>query len=464
MKKLSTKKLFMSEMATRITKHFSNGVDVVYSDDNSPLLVLRIRIITKDDDKDGETEEAAVGTKDDEVLRRMQKNLLESLHLRGIPGIKKVYNSQSKYQKWKETEQKFVGVEDWVLETDGTNLAAVLNIPGVDHTSTVSNDVVEMFQVLGIEGARSSLFNEMRTVLSFDGAYVNYRHIACLSDCMTFGGFLMAVTRHGINSGESGPMLRASFEETVEVFMRAAMYSQHDILNGVTENVMLGQLGRLGTGMMDVLLDASKLVDVVDNAVEDGEGKYQKELIGEATPSMSGATPGGRGDLFSSTPMVGQFSEWGSATPALSPYASGGYLSPGVSFSPSGQSPMYARSPGAATSPYYSATSPYTASSPAYSPTSPAYSPTSPAYSPTSPAYSPTSPAYSPTSPAYSPTSPAYSPTSPAYSPTSPAYSPTSPAYSPTSPAYSPTSPAYSPTSPAYSPTSPAYSPTQPEE
>lgn len=458
MKKLSTKKLFMAEMANRITKHFFNGVHVVYSDDNSPLLVLRIRILTSNDDKDGETEEVAVGSKDDEVLRRMQKNLLETLHLRGIPGIKKVYTSQSRYQKWKESEQKFVGVEDWVLETDGTNLATVLNIPGVDHTSTVSNDVVEMFQVLGIEGARSSLFNEMRTVLSFDGAYVNYRHIACLSDCMTFGGFLMAVTRHGINSGESGPMLRASFEETVEVFMRAAMYSQHDMLNGVTENVLLGQLGRLGTGMMDVLLDASKLVDVVDNAVEDTEGKYQREIIGEATPNMRGATPGRRGDLYSSsTPIAGQFSEWGSSTPALSPY-----LSPGVSFSPSGQSPMYSRSPSAAASPFYSATSPYSASSPAYSPTSLAYSPTSPAYSPTSPAYSPTSPAYSPTSPAYSPTSPAYSPTSPAYSPTSPAYSPTSPAYSPTSPAYSPTSPAYSPTSPAYSPTSPAYSPTSP--
>jgi len=74
-----------------------------------------------------------------------------------------------------------------MMETDGSNLMEVLSYPKVDHTRTISNDVVEMFQVLGIEGARASLFNELRAVLSFDGSYVNYRHIACLADCMTFG-------------------------------------------------------------------------------------------------------------------------------------------------------------------------------------------------------------------------------------------------------------------------------------
>ena len=236
----------------------------------------------------------------------------------------------------------------------------MLTIPAVDHTSTISNDVVEMCQVLGIEGARSCLFNELRTVLSFDGAYVNYRHIACLADCMTFGGYLMAISRHGINSGESGPMLRASFEETVEVFMNAAMYSQYDILNGVTENVMLGQLGRLGTGMMDVLLDYTKLQDVVDNELigDVKEGKYNpKNFSGDATPMARLLQTPPVGDLFGSTPMYGQFSEWGGATPAMSPYASGGYLSPiGGGFSPTIASPGYvSRSPArSAASPFMS--------------------------------------------------------------------------------------------------------------
>merc|ERR1711937_651700 len=175
----------------------------------------------------------------------------------------------------------------------------------IDHTTTASNDVMEMFQVLGIEGARSALFGELRGILSFDGAYVNYRHIACLADCMTFGGYLMAVSRHGINRSEAGPMLRASFEETVEVFMNSAVYSQYDMLSGVTENVMLGQLAQVGSGLVDLLIDPSKLDAAIPYNLDQLQGTGAEAAMGgavnmyggdEATPfasgMFSGATPG----------------------------------------------------------------------------------------------------------------------------------------------------------------------------
>lgn len=483
----SIKKIEMDEVETKITEFFGQGVHVICTDNNADPLVARVRILISEEDRHHESEEVAQGTEDHEFLRRMQKQLLDQLHLDGVPGIKKVYISATDRRKWND-DKGFENSKEYILETDGSNLAEVLTFPMVDHTRTTCNDVVEMFQVLGIEGARSSLFNELRAVLSFDGSYVNYRHIACLADCMTFSGHLMAVSRHGINRGEAGPMLRASFEETVEVLMTAAMYSQYDSLDGVTENIMMGQLARVGTGIVDLLLDYDKLKHAIDyNSGKDGLLRGEGENIGDASPSSYGtpfaASPSGF--FGGSTPLMGAFTPsntpaYGYPTPAAAGAASPGYTAsagyrPGYNptspflSSYAQPSPAYAAS---YASPAYPPMSPgnvggrspfihSTASS--YSPTSPAYSPTSPAYSPTSPAYSPTSPAYSPTSPAYSPTSPAYSPTSPAYSPTSPAYSPTSPAYSPTSPAYSPTSPAYSPTSPAYSPTSPAYSPTNPQ-
>ena len=80
----------------------------------------------------------------------------------------KVYLSKKNVQKWTENEG-FKPHKEWLLETDGTNLAEVMTFTAVNHKTTVSNDVLEMFQVLGIEGARSSLFNELRNVLSFDG-------------------------------------------------------------------------------------------------------------------------------------------------------------------------------------------------------------------------------------------------------------------------------------------------------
>ena len=93
---------------------------------------------------------------------------------------------------------------------------AVLGIEYVDATRTVSNDIVEVFQVLGIEGVRGAILSELRNVISFDGSYVNYRHLACLVDVMTMHGHLMAIDRHGINRVESGPMLRCSFEDALD--------------------------------------------------------------------------------------------------------------------------------------------------------------------------------------------------------------------------------------------------------
>ena len=481
---VNLKSLILSDIAAKITEFFMGGVHVVYPDNNTDKgYVLRIRIINSDPNSamvmEGEGDERAIGSDDYEVLRRMERTLLDSLYLVGVAGIKKVYISKKTVQRWDETTEigGFKSFDDWELETDGTNLAEIMCYPQVDHTTTSSNDIMEMFQVLGIEGGRSALMTELRNVLCSGDSYVNYRHIGLLADCMTFGGYLMAVSRHGVNRSDAGPMLRASFEETVEVFMNAATYSQFDNLTGVTENVMLGQLAGLGTGLVDLLVDTEKLEGAIPYDLTAVMGRTfgaDGAIFDDATPHHALNTPSGFGGFDSATPLYGSFtpgsSSFGSKSPmyGASPFYSAGQASPAAQYgSPAHVSSSPRSNRGMSThgmSPAYnpSGTSPaYSPTSPAYSPTSPAYSPTSPAYSPTSPAYSPTSPAYSPTSPAYSPTSPAYSPTSPAYSPTSPAYSPTSPAYSPTSPAYSPTSPAYSPTSPAYSPTSPAYSPTE---
>ena len=91
-KSVNVKKLKMLEIASKITEFFGNGVHVIYTDDNSQTgLVLRVRILVQDEDRLGETEETISGSEDHELLRRMQKQLLENLHLRGVPGIRKVH-------------------------------------------------------------------------------------------------------------------------------------------------------------------------------------------------------------------------------------------------------------------------------------------------------------------------------------------------------------------------------------
>ncbi|KAK6963030.1 DNA-directed RNA polymerase II subunit RPB1 [Biomphalaria glabrata] len=507
-KRMTDKKLTMEQISEKIQSGFGDDLNCIFNDDNAEKLVLRIRIMNSDNTKYQDAKEVVDKMEDDVFLRCIEANLLSDMSLQGIEAIAKVYmhlpNTDDKRRIHITEEGEFKAVSEWILETDGSSLTKVLSERDVDPVRTYTNDIVEVFDTLGIEAVRKAIEREMNHVISFDGSYVNYRHLALLCDVMTSKGHLMAITRHGINRQETGALARCSFEETVDILMEAASHAEIDPMKGVSENIMLGQLAKIGTGCFELLLDAEKCKYGMEIPSQLGPGQLAGGAgtgmffgaAGSPTSSMSpqmtpwgqvgtpgyasawspgvgsGMTPGGAGFSPSAASEAGY-------SPAYSPGWSPQPGSPGSPSSPYIPSPRGASSPGYSPSspvylpsspaiatpqsPSYSPTSPsYSPSSPGYSPTSPKYSPTSPSYSPTSPSYSPTSPSYSPTSPSYSPTSPSYSPTSPSYSPTSPSYSPTSPSYSPTSPSYSPTSPSYSPTSPSYSPTSPSYSPTSP--
>eukprot|EP00057_Strongylocentrotus_purpuratus_P012996 XP_011667470.1 PREDICTED: DNA-directed RNA polymerase II subunit RPB1 isoform X2 [Strongylocentrotus purpuratus] len=510
-KRMTDRKLSMEQIAEKINAGFGDDLNCIFNDDNAEKLVLRIRIMNSDENKFQDEEEQVDKMEDDVFLRCIESNMLTDMTLQGIEQIAKVYMHLPQVANKKRIiiteEGEFKHIAEWILETDGTAMMKVLSDPEVDPVRTFSNDICEIFQVLGIEAVRKSVETEMNHVISFDGSYVNYRHLALLCDVMTARGHLMAITRHGINRQDVGALMRCSFEETVDILNDAGAHGETDHLKGVSENIMLGKLAGLGTGSFDLLLDAEKCKHGMEIPMGMGAGLVGMPgmlfgAMGSPSQSMSpqmtpwnqgatpmhgaswspmmgsGMTPGGPGFSPANSESTGFSPAYSPAwspqpqspgSPANSPYipSPAGPMSP--SYSPASPSylpasPATPQSPGySPTSPSYSPTSPgYSPASPSYSPTSPSYSPTSPSYSPTSPSYSPTSPSYSPTSPSYSPTSPSYSPTSPSYSPTSPSYSPTSPSYSPTSPSYSPTSPSYSPTSPSYSPTSPSYSPTSP--
>jgi DNA-directed RNA polymerase II subunit RPB1 len=172
--------------------------------------------------------------------------LLNDICVKGIKEICKVY------------------IKDNVtIETDGSNLKVLFEktnyYTDIDVYNTISNDVIEVFELLGIEAARNLLLMEIRNVIEFDGSYVNIRHLSLLVDTMTYRGALMAITRHGINRADTGPLMRCSFEETVNVLTNAASNAQVDRLRGVTETIMLGKMSKIGTGFFNIMLNIDKL-------------------------------------------------------------------------------------------------------------------------------------------------------------------------------------------------------------
>ncbi|XP_055905536.1 DNA-directed RNA polymerase II subunit RPB1-like [Eupeodes corollae] len=530
---MTEKKLSMELIAEKIGLAFGDDLKCIFNDDNAEQLILRIRIKNSPEEykfhNDDREESGHDSMEDSLFLRCIENSILSDMTLQGIEAISKVYMHLPQVDSKKRTviteSGEFKPVAEWILETDGTSLMKVLSDPSVDYVRTYSNDICEIFSVFGIEAVRKSIDKEMNTVLQFYGLYVNHRHLSLLCDVMTAKGHLMAITRHGINRQHVGALMRCSFEETVDVLLDAAAHAEVDHLRGISENIILGQLARIGTGAFDILLDAKKceMAMYVDGtAVKDGTYLYGNSFTPYPSPAasiISNSCGSTRSVCFS--PTSAHTSITGYESPG-SPYYSP--LSPGSPYTFEGswapkmttmESPQY--SP---TSPIYLPSCHYLAESPraltrcdSYSPTSPNASPanSTPRYSPSSPCYDmkfgtqSLSPSYSPLSPHYSPQLLSCQPSSPinssTYSPTtttlnSSPYSPSSPLvnspspntqgsaetrikqekqsrqYSPSSPTFSPANsiysnfrvmtPNYSPASPNYSPASPNYSPTSP--
>jgi DNA-directed RNA polymerase II subunit RPB1 len=202
-----------------------------------------------------------------DVLKKIEEHLL-NLKIGGIDNISKVFLTKKKVQEL-NIEKGFGENKDMIiLETNGINLLKIMSFPGVNFKQTKSNNLVEVFEVLGIEAARKLILDEVRMVFDQYGHTVNYRHLATLADVMTFRGELMAITRHGINKTEAGPLMRCSFEETVDVLLEASAFSMTDKIKGISENIMLGQLSPLGTGYFDLMLNETSLKENSSNVAE----------------------------------------------------------------------------------------------------------------------------------------------------------------------------------------------------
>lgn len=244
----------MLDIYTKINNMYNQSIDCVFSDDNDHELIFRIRL-TKDVLKDIDPDDAIA------ALKAMEYNLTHNVLLKGVKGIKKVSMREKKRKQYNEDLDKFEQINEWVLDTDGTNLVEILANPNIDSTRTRSNDIYEILQVLGIEAARNALYQEFMEVTG-EGE-INYRHMSLLLDTMTNRGTLMSVDRHGINRGDVGPLAKCSFEETTDMLINASIFSELDNINGVSANIMLGQLPPCGTGDHEILIDEEKFMTLL---------------------------------------------------------------------------------------------------------------------------------------------------------------------------------------------------------
>ncbi|MBE0521481.1 MAG: DNA-directed RNA polymerase subunit A'' [Candidatus Methanoperedenaceae archaeon] len=160
---------------------------------------------------------------------------LRTVTLKGIKGIKRVVIRKEESG-------------EYVLYTEGSELKQVLGIDGVDNTRTRTNNVNEIFEVMGIEAGRAALIHEATETLNEQGLTVDIRHLMLVADIMSVDGEVKSIGRHGISGEKASVLARAAFEVTVSHLLDSGIAGDVDELRGVTENVIVGQPIRLGTG------------------------------------------------------------------------------------------------------------------------------------------------------------------------------------------------------------------------
>ncbi len=277
------KNITMDDVHFAIKNSFKKEVNCIYSDLNASKLIFRIRLtesLTK-------SNKSSLDQSDEiYMLKNVQDNLLDNLKLRGISNIPKIIiRKMTNSLRYVDGSYK---VEDsWVLDTVGTNLLHILGTSGIDSTRTYSNHIQEVNRVLGIEAARQVIYNEIQETMEHSSAYINSHHLELLCDRMTCNETMTSIFRHGINNDNIGPIAKASFEETPEMFLRAARHAELDPVTGVSANIMCGQQGNFGTSSFQVMLDVNKMNTLGTKAMQDKMIIDDELNIVETTPQCS---------------------------------------------------------------------------------------------------------------------------------------------------------------------------------
>jgi DNA-directed RNA polymerase beta' subunit len=265
-------------------KNGTNGqdVDCVYADYNSDKLVFRVRManIASTKKRKG-VAEPLDQTDEIHILKKFQDDLLSNTVLRGVSGIKNVLPRKLNNMVAK-VDGKYEKKETWVLDTTGSNLLETLGLDYIDSVRTYSNDIREMFNVLGIEAARQIIHDEIVDVLEFSGAYANYHHLSLLCDRMTTKKDLVSIFRTGLFSDDIGPIAKATFEVHTEVLLDAARFGEADNMRGVSANVMCGQPGYYGTNAFQLVLDMNEMAKLSAQQVSETDPDPMSELFGKA--------------------------------------------------------------------------------------------------------------------------------------------------------------------------------------
>ncbi|KAL2214353.1 beta and beta-prime subunits of DNA dependent RNA-polymerase [Sarocladium strictum] len=140
-----------------------------------------------------------------------------------------------------------------VIHSDGVNMKAMQRYSDyVNPNRIMTNDIAAMLDTYGVEACRATIVRELAGVFGGHGIKVDNRHLNLIADHMTRGGDFTAFSRMGLR-GNISPFTKMSFETTLGFLKDAVLDGDWDDLSTPSGRLVMGKLGKVGTGGFDVL-------------------------------------------------------------------------------------------------------------------------------------------------------------------------------------------------------------------
>ncbi|WVN88031.1 uncharacterized protein L203_103230 [Cryptococcus depauperatus CBS 7841] len=177
------------------------------------------------------------------------KRAIPHVQIKGLPSVDRgVVTKDEKNEKFHR------------LLVTGYGLSEVMGTEGVDGLKTKTNHVMETQQVLGIEAARQTIYNEIQTTMKSHGMSIDPRHVMLLGDVMTYKGEVLGITRFGVQKMKDSVLMLASFEKTTDHLFDASLFSKKDEIQGVSECIIMGTPAPgCGTSLASIVTSAPLL-------------------------------------------------------------------------------------------------------------------------------------------------------------------------------------------------------------
>ena len=230
---MSQKNMTGAEIREKLTR--ATRLHVIANKEKNPTMLTLIPNVHSAEDLDTLAENPPSYT----MLLQLEEKIRD-LRLKGIPGVER-----ANVQFNDKTGEHY-------LATIGSNLARINEIEAIDRSRTYTNNIIEIYDQLGIEAARQAIVDELKETLDGARLEVDDRHLLIVADVMTSEGEVRAIGRHGVSGTKHSILARAAFEVTVNHLLKAGIIGERDHLTGVAENIIVGQPIALGTGSVEL--------------------------------------------------------------------------------------------------------------------------------------------------------------------------------------------------------------------